>query len=108
MISALLNRSSRVVLSHEHRSSKRLAARAGVGDGAMSGRGKLRQWDELDSALASFTVSANRHGLHLSLLSSEAPVGEVKGEFRRWTADTSIFEVRRGHDPSRDGTKDFD
>jgi predicted nicotinamide N-methyase len=79
---------TRIVLSHEHRSSRRRAALAA------SGRRKLRNWDDLDNALTSFASAASRHGLELSLLSSELPMGEIKGGFRRWSADVSIFEVR--------------
>lgn len=79
-----------VLLAHEHRSSARRAAIGKVG-----GRAHLGRWDEHDGALASFTASAARHGLRLSLIIAEEPVGQIKGEFRRWTADVSIIEVSR-------------
>jgi len=74
----------RVILAHEHRSARRSFARA------------LRQWDAADDALAHFKAAATQRGLKLVLLSAERPVSEVKGHFRRWTADLSIIEVSRG------------
>ena len=50
---------------------------------------------EGDAALAAFEAVAASHGLELSLLATERPTSEVLGSFRRWTADISIFEVRR-------------
>jgi hypothetical protein len=82
-----VTRATRAVLSHEHRSSARRTLW-----GTLS---RQWRWDAADPTLASFRAAATRHGLGLSLLRADLPVDEVKGGFRRWTADISIFEVVR-------------
>lgn len=79
----------RVILAHEHRSTRRDFGRA------LDGR-----WDAHDDSLAQFRAALGRRGLLLSLLDAERPVGEVRGGYRRWTADLSIVEVTRAR---RDG-----
>ena len=95
-LSSLLRRAkanARILLAHEHRSPARNFRRG------------LRRWDEHDPPLGTFIGAAARHGLDLTLLSEEPPVGEVKGGFRRWTADISIVEVsfatRRQHENNK-------
>ena len=71
----------RVILAHEHRARRR-----------DFGRG-LPRWDAHDPAIGALRAVAARHGLALRLLAAERPVGEVRGRWRRWTADLSIVEV---------------
>lgn len=69
------------ILAHEHRAPRRDFGRA------------MSTWDEHDGALAAFRAAAHTRGLTLRLLDAERPVPEVRGAFRRWTADISIMEV---------------
>ena len=71
----------RVVLAHEHRDRRRDFGR------------RVSRWDDHDGAMAAFAAAAARRGLTLSLVGAERPVSEVRGQWRRWTADLSILEV---------------
>ena len=69
-------------LAHEHRDRRRAFGKA------------LKRWDAADNALSAFTNAAAACHLRVKQVSSERPLqGEVKGRFRRWTADISILEV---------------
>ena len=74
--------STRVLLAHEHRDVRRRDF----------GR-RVHRWDDHDGALAAFRAAVARRGLNISCIGAERPVGEVRGAWRRWTADVSIVEV---------------
>lgn len=77
----------RVVLAHEHRARDR-------GLPWLAEDSELASWDAGDEQLDSLWAAARAEGLVLAPLWSERPRCVQRAEFRSWTADLSIVEVR--------------
>ena len=82
-------RPPRIVLSHEHRSRDH-------GLPWLKTDVTLESWDAGDPHLALFQAAAAKQGLVLAPLVCQRPRSTMRAGLRSWSADVSVFEVRRG------------